>query len=94
MPTSPPRLQEAFRSETVNDFIDDIFGQDMHAKRVESLSCATLGALQSCSLAVRLIGQGLAQVHELKQKHCIEQVNRLFSNPKLGVWAFFSDWVP
>ena len=94
MPTSSPRLQETIRSETVHDFIDDIFGEDMHAKRVESLSCATLGALQSCSLAVRLIGQGLAQAHELKQKHCIKQVDRLFSNPKLDVWTLFSDWVP
>ncbi len=94
MPTTSPRLHEEIRFSTVHDFIDDIFGQDMHAKRVESLSCATLGALQACSLGVRLIGQGLAQAHELKQKHCIKQVDRLFSNPKLDVWDLFSDWVP
>lgn len=94
MLTTSLRRQQEIRFSTVSDFVDDIFGQDMHAKRVESLASATLGALQSCSLAVRLIGQGLAQAHELKQKHCIKQVDRLFSNPKLDVWSLFSDWVP
>lgn len=94
MTTTSLRLQQEIRFSTIHDFVDDIFGQDMHAKRVDSLSCATLGALQSCSLAIRLIGQGLAQAHELKQKHCIKQVDRLFSNPKLDVWELFSDWVP
>jgi len=94
MPMTSPRLQEQLRFSTVHTFVDDLFGQEMHAKRVESLSCAALGALQSCSLAVRLIGQGLAQAHELKQKHCIKQVDRLLSNPKLDVWTLFADWVP
>ncbi len=93
MPTTSLRRHEEIRFSTVSDFVDDIFGEDMHAKRVESLACATLGALHSCSLAVRLIGQGLAQAHELKQKHCIKQVDRLFSNPKLDVPALFPDWV-
>lgn len=94
MPTSSLRRQETIRYSTIFDFVDDLFGEDMHAKRVESLSCATLGVIQSCSLAVRLIGQGLAQAHELNQKHCIKQVDRLFSNPKFEVWALFKDWVP
>ena len=93
MPMTSVRHQEKLRFETVSDFVEDIFGEDMHAKRVESLACATLGALHSCSLAVRLIGQGLAQAHALKQKHCIKQVDRLFSNPKLDVPALFSDWI-
>jgi hypothetical protein len=87
------RRQEEIRFSTVHDFVDNLFGEDMHAKRVESLACATLGALHSCSLAVRLIGQGLAQAHELNQKHCIKQVDRLFSNPKLDVHALFPQWI-
>lgn len=94
MATASPRHQEEIRHSTVHTFIDDIFGEDMHAKRVQSLSSATMGALQSCSLAVRFIGQGLAQAHDLKQKHCIKQVDRLFSNPKFDVWSLFADWVP
>ena len=86
--------REKIRYSTLHDFVDGIFGEDMHAKRVQSLACATLGVIESCSLAVHLIGQGLSQAHELKQKHCIKQVDRLFSNPKLNVWNLFHDWVP
>lgn len=82
------------RYTTIVDFVDGIFGTDMHAKRVQSLACATLGVIESTSLAVHLIGQGLSQAHDLKQKHCIKQVDRLFSNPKLNVWELFQDWVP
>ncbi len=44
----------------VQGFLDTLFGDDLHAKRVKSLAGATLGAIQSASLAVGLIGQGLA----------------------------------
>lgn len=82
------------RLSFVAEFVGDVFGEDMHAKRVDSLASVTLGALQSCSLAVRFIGQGLAQAHELRQKHCIKQVDRLFGNSRLNVWQLFADWVP
>lgn len=94
MALSTAKHREKIRYSTLHDFVDGIFGEDMHAKRVQSLSSATLGVIESCSLAVHLIGQGLAQAHELKQKHCIKQVDRLFSNPKLVTWELFKDWVP
>jgi hypothetical protein len=34
MPTTSPPLREHFRFSTVYTFIDEVFGQDMHAKRV------------------------------------------------------------
>jgi len=48
------------RYTTIVDFVDGIFGTDMHAKRFQSLACATLGVIESTSLAVHLIGQGLS----------------------------------
>ena len=51
---------------TVEQFLGGVFGQDLHAKRVRSLAGATLGAMRSCSLAVSLIGQGLALARGLK----------------------------
>jgi IS4 transposase len=89
-----PSQRQKIEISTIHDFVDGIFGEDMHAKRVQSLACATLGVVQSCSLAVHLIGQGLSQANELKQKHCVKQVDRLLSNPKLDVWELFMDWVP
>ena len=75
-------------------FVDDIFGNDMHAKRVTSLANATLGVTTTGALAVHLIGEGLAQARDLTRKHCIKQVDRLFSNTKLSVWELFAKWVP
>ncbi len=78
---------------TVEQFLGGVFGQDLHAKRVQSLAGATLGAMRSCSLAVSLIGQGLALVRGLKTKHAVKQVDRLLSNPGIDVDALLPPWV-
>lgn len=44
-----------FNHELILNHIDDIFGQDMHAKRVLSLANATLGVIESGSLAIHAI---------------------------------------
>ncbi|EBX7708781.1 IS4 family transposase [Salmonella enterica subsp. enterica serovar Moero] len=74
--------------------IDDIFGQDMHAKRVHSLANATLGVIESGSLAIHAIGNGLALANGLERKHAVKQVDRLLTNTKLNIWKLFDDWVP
>lgn len=75
-------------------YIDDVFGNELHIKMVESLSQATLGVIKSLSLAFHLIGDGLAQARQLSRKHCVKQVDRLFSNPNLNPWELFEHWVP
>lgn len=84
----------ALSFEETHAFVDNVFGQDMHAKRVVSLTNATLGVINAAALAIHLIGQGLAQAKDLTRKHCIKQVDRLFSNRKLQVWELFAHWVP
>lgn len=74
-------------------FIESLFAQDIHAKRVYSLANATLGVISSASLAVHLIGQGLAQARGLMTKHAVKQVDRLLSNQGIEVWALFANWV-
>ena len=78
---------------TVEQFLGDVFGQDLHAKRVQSLAGATLGTMRSCSLAVSLIGQGLALARGLKTKHAVKQVDRLLSNPGIDVDALLPHWI-
>ena len=56
----PWRFVGHFRLTVFTGFLDALFGYVLHAKRVKSLAGATLGAIQSASLAVSLIGQGLA----------------------------------
>jgi len=78
----------------VHRFMDTLFARDVHAKRVYSLANATLGVISSASLAVHLIGQGLAHARGLLTKHAVKQVDRLLSNRGIEVWALFAQWVP
>src|ERR671932_56673 len=82
------------RLAEVRGFIAGLFQQDLHAKRVEALSGATLGVMTSASLAVSVIGQALAQARGLVPKHAIKQVDRLLSNQGIDVWDSFAHWVP
>ncbi len=83
-----------FRFKDIHGFLQSLFGEDMHAKRVYSLANATLGVMTSASLAVNTIGLGLAQARGLLTKHAVKQVDRLLSNQGIDVWASFAHWVP
>lgn len=78
----------------VHGFLEDIFENNVHSKRIESLSNATLGVMSSASFAIRLIGHGLAEQMDLDPKHCIKQVDRLLSNPGINLQHLFCIWVP
>jgi hypothetical protein len=58
------------------------------------LAAATLGVMQSASLAVAMIGQALALAKGLVTKHAIKQVDRMLSNHGIDVWDSFARWVP
>ncbi len=81
------------RSHFIQNYLDTIFADDLHAKRVASLAQATLGVMTSASLAVSVIGQSLAQARGLLTKHAIKQVDRLLSNQGIVVWDLFAPWV-
>lgn len=78
----------------VGNFVDSVFGDDMHTARVKSIANATLGVLRAGSLAIHAIGRGLAAARGLMDKHCVKQVDRLLSNPRVDVWNLFEHWVP
>lgn len=80
--------------ETVEQFIQAITGEDLHAKRILSLSNAVLGVVRAGALAVHLIGLGLAMARDLDRKHATKQVDRLLSNRGIQPWSFFGSWVP
>jgi hypothetical protein len=82
------------RHQQITTYLGSVFGENLHVKRIESLSGATLGVIKSSSLAVCTIGQALAQARELTTKHAIKQVDRLLSNSAIDVWEMFADWVP
>jgi len=80
--------------DKINCFLREMFNGDVHAKRVLSISNAVLGVITSASLAVHLIGQGLASAKGKITKHAVKQVDRLLSNIKFDLWCYFYHWVP
>jgi hypothetical protein len=81
------------RVEFIQKYLDGIFAEDLHAKRVVSLANGTLGVMTSASLAVSIVGQSLAQARGLLSKHAIKQAGRLLSNQGIAVWDMFVPWV-
>lgn len=74
-------------------FVETLFQDDLHAKRVSSLAGATLGAIQAGAMGVHAIGRGLATAHGLIDKHAVKQVDRLFSNKGMRLEVLFPSWV-
>jgi hypothetical protein len=53
----------------MQNFVESVTDDDLHAKRVLSLSHAALGVIHAASLGVTVIGRGLAQARSLDSKH-------------------------
>jgi len=86
--------EQRFSFNQVRQALGSVLDHDLHAKRVGSLCDATLGVLRSASLAVCMIGQGLAAARGLSPKHATKQVDRLLSNPMINVDDILVRWVP
>jgi hypothetical protein len=69
--------------EELDELMGEVFGGEIHAQRVASLSDGVDGVLHAAGLGVRAIGHGLAVANGLAPRHAIKQVDRLLSNPKL-----------
>ncbi|WIG95736.1 hypothetical protein [Myxococcus sp. SDU36] len=87
-------MSKSITHAEVHRFIEEAVGPDTHAKRVLSLSNATLGAVHAASLSLRAIGLALSQARGLEGKRAIKQVDRLLSNSGVDVWRLFAKWVP
>ena len=81
------------RSEFVHEFMNRLFADDLHAKRILSLANGALGVMTSRALAVSLVGQALAQARGILPKLGIKQVDRLLSNVGVVPWDLFAAWV-
>jgi len=75
-------------------YLQSLFVEDLHARRVLSLAHATLGVIHGASLAVHAIGAAMTEARGVTPKHAIKQVDRLLSNRGIDVWALFAFWVP
>src|ERR1700712_61054 len=89
MPTKKP-----LSFDGVHRFLKTLFADDLHAKRVLSLAGATIGVIESASLAVAMIGQGLALAPGRLAKHAVQQGGRVLSTQGIDVDALLVHWVP
>jgi hypothetical protein len=80
--------------DDVHAFVEKLFLEDMHARRVLSLANGVVGVIHAAALSVHAIGHGLALAQGGSSKHAIKQADRLLSNEKLDVWEHFAQWVP
>lgn len=94
--TSPSRRapRAKISPRYVLQFVDQLVGEDLHAKRVLSLSNGVIGVIHAAALAVHFIGEGLSAAMGTDPKHAVKQVDRLLSNSAISVWLFFARWVP
>jgi hypothetical protein len=67
----------AQRLEFIENHLNSLFGSDLHAKRVSSLSYGVLGVMTSASLAVSVIGQALAQARGKSAKQADDKTSDL-----------------
>ena len=65
---------------TVYRFLEPDFGPVLHAKRLMSLSLATVGVCHAPRASIAEIGRSLAAATGKSPKHCIKQVDRMLSN--------------
>lgn len=94
MPSSRSRKKKkrSLSRRQVHAFADRLFGEDMHAARVQSLAGAVTGVLAAGQLGIHAIGRGLAAVEGLDDKHATKQVDRLIGNEKLDPDALSEQW--
>jgi len=81
------------RVDFVHEFLNRVFADDLHAKRILSLANGAVGVMTSAALAVALVGQALANVRGILPKSGIKQVDRLLSNAGVAPWDLFAPWV-
>lgn len=81
------------RTMMVERFVEDVIAGELHAAQVRSIVGGVQGTLESASMSVSAIGKGYAAFNNGDAKHGIKQVDRMLSNAKLDMDAFFAQWV-
>jgi hypothetical protein len=80
-------------SASIQRFLSEIVGEDLHVKTILSLANATLGVLHAASLCIHVIGRAYGWATDGDGKHGIKQVDRLLSNENVSPWALARSWI-
>ena len=85
--------QVGLNATSVERFLGEVVGTDLHAKTILSLSLGTLGVLHATSLCIHVVGRAMAWARGTDPKHCIKQFDRLLSNAHFSPWNIAPQWV-
>jgi hypothetical protein len=87
------RLKTKMNPKRVGKFVDKIFGETEHARRVQSFTNAVVGITHVAVLAIHAIGQAYAQIAGISAKSGVKQVDRLLGNSNMVVDTLLKEWV-
>lgn len=102
--TDTPKLTKAARALTgqrkatlavrhTRNLADVLFGEDLHAKRVESLANGIAGVLNAAMLSIHAIGQAYAAMAHIEASSGVKQIDRLLSNVGVDLRVLFPAWI-
>jgi hypothetical protein len=80
-------------SASIQRFLAEVVGDDLHVKTILSLANATLGVLHAASLCIHVIGRAYGWATDGDGKHGVKQVDRLLSNGNVSPWALAKPWI-
>lgn len=73
-------------------FVDEVLGEDLHARRVLSLANGVAGVLRAATLSIHAIGQAYAALAEITPKSAVKQVDRMLSNGGIDLDTVLPRW--
>jgi len=92
MVTSAPQGRKILRVAHTRRIVDEIFGEDLHAKRVESVANGVVGVLNASVASIHAIGRACAEVQGIQTKSAVKQIDRLLSNTGIDLDDTLSAW--
>jgi hypothetical protein len=72
--------------------VDELFEDELHVKRVESLANGVTGVLRAAALSVHAIGEAYSEVAGTKSRFGVKQVDRFLSNRAIDVEKLTPSW--
>jgi hypothetical protein len=73
----------------VAETIEQIFEDDLHARRVLS---SVIGVLDAAVLSIHAIGRGYAHAPNHSEQHGVKQTDRMLGDAGIDVWSLFQPW--
>jgi hypothetical protein len=90
-PMPPERRSKLDRLHTQR-LAAELFEDDLHVKRVESLANGVTGVLRAAALSVHTIGEAYSEVAGTKPRYGVKQVDRFLSNRAIDVAKLTAPW--